>query len=140
MSCEKRFHEELRRRGLRVTPQREAILTAIHDFDRSMSAEELHRGACNLRSGIKLSTVYRTLDLLQSLGLVSVVEADGRGKRYMHETSERPHFHLVCRHCGEVSSVDYSEIKELASQLNSRRGFQLDETQVSLPGICSKCR
>ncbi len=123
-----------------MTPQREAILSVLHGFDAPATAEEIHDRAHRMRPGVKLSTVYRTLDLLESLRLVSVVDVGDRRLRYIHESSEDPHFHLSCRSCGRVVGVGSEALQGLADAILSRYDFAVDVDQVTLPGLCRDCR
>jgi Fur family transcriptional regulator, ferric uptake regulator len=140
MSCERRFQNELHQRGLRMTSQREAILSVLHGFGTTVTAEEVHREAVRLNRTVELSTVYRTLDLLQSVGLVSAVGQEGKLRRFLYVGQEQPHFHLRCVACGEVQGVDAAEMAALASRLKSKRGFALNVSQATLPGLCRGCR
>ena len=139
MSCELRFETELRRRGLRLTHQRKVILSVMHALPELSTADEIHRRAARVSPSIELSTVYRTLDLLQSLGLVAVVDQGDKHHRYKHVGLEPPHFHLVCTRCGKVSAVPLEEGTRFASRIGSSRGFHVDLSQVTLPGLCEDC-
>ncbi len=140
MSCERRFQAELHRRGLRVTPQREIILSTLHCFHSPFTAEEVFRKVTESSPGIKLSTVYRTLELLKSINLVSVVDVGNRRNHYMHVEAESPHFHLVCRRCEAVLSLSSEEILEVQSKLCAKSGFEIEINRISLPGLCENCR
>jgi Fur family transcriptional regulator, ferric uptake regulator len=140
MSCENRFTTELHQRGLRLTPQREKILSVLHHMRSPATAEEIHQRVAESGAGVELSTVYRTLDLLQSFGLISVIDKGERQHRYKHVGTERPHFHLACRGCGKVIGIDLAEAAEFATRIESAQGFRPDIAQVTLPGICRECR
>jgi Fur family ferric uptake transcriptional regulator len=140
MSCENRFHAELHERGLRITPQREAILSVLHRFGTPVTAEQVYRKSIELNPAIELSTVYRTLELLQSIGLVSAVGQEGKQRRFLHVGQEKPHFHLRCQQCGKVEGIDLMEIASFASRLRSKHGFVMEAGHVTLPGLCKDCR
>lgn len=140
MSCQGRFHTRLHERGLRVTPQRKAILSTLHTFRSPFTAEEIFRKVTEVRPGVKLSTVYRTLELLRSIQLVSIVDVDDRGNHYMHVESESPHFHLVCRKCEGVIGVSTEAIHDLQELVLGNYGFEIEPNRVSLSGLCQNCR
>lgn len=140
MSCENRFTSELHRRGLRLTPQRERILSVLHGMRSPGTAEEIHRRVAESGPGVELSTVYRTLDLLQTFGLISVIDRGDRHYRYKHVGTERPHFHLACHICGKVIGIDLAEAADFASRIESSKGFRPDIAQVTFPGTCRGCR
>jgi Fur family transcriptional regulator, ferric uptake regulator len=87
--------------------------------------------------GIPMSTVYRTLDLLRSFGLVSVMESSGRGKLYLHDAAEKLHLH--CVNCGRTLSLDPEDMAELLAGMKTRFGFEIDIRRLSLTGRCSAC-
>lgn len=140
VACTERFREALNREGLRLTPQRQAVLTSLHQLPPPVTADQVFRKASALRPGVRLSTVYRTLELLQRLGLVALVEKGPRGNLYVHDASETPHLHLHCRHCGTTCKVDFDEIRILLDDFESRFGFRLEVDGNSLVGRCSQCR
>jgi Fur family ferric uptake transcriptional regulator len=74
MSCEEVFLEKLRQRGFRLTPQREMVLSVMHRIEGSATAEDIHAKVQERSSSVDISTVYRTLELLQQFQLVSSVE------------------------------------------------------------------
>jgi Fur family ferric uptake transcriptional regulator len=139
MSCQDRLFKALREQGMRVTPQREIILTALHDFDDHASAEEIFRRAQKVSSAIDISTVYRTLELLQDMKMLAVVDgADGQ-RRYALKHSHDEHAHLVCSDCGGVMAVDPGPLLELARALRQQHGFALAIDHVTLTGHCPAC-
>jgi Fur family ferric uptake transcriptional regulator len=140
MSCEGRFQSELHRRGLRVTPQREVILSALHRFRAPFTVEEVFSQVVVRHPGIKLSTVYRTLELLRSINLVSVVDVDSRGNHYLHSVEEAPHFHLVCHRCESVTGVEADEILGFRASILNKYGFELEVNRLILGGLCEECR
>jgi Fur family ferric uptake transcriptional regulator len=108
--------ERLRAQGLRLTPQRQQVLAAAPDT----------------------STVYRTLELLERLGLVWHTHL-GKGAPVYH-ASEHPHLHVVCASCGEISSADPALLEAAAERLVADLGFTLDVGHVALSGTCRRCR
>ncbi len=139
MSCQEQLFKALREQGMRVTPQREIILTALHDFEDHATAEEIYRRAQKVSSAIDISTVYRTLELLQEMKMLAVVDgADGQ-RRYALKHSHDEHAHLVCSECGGVTEVDPQPLRELARALRQAHGFALAVDHVTLTGRCSEC-
>jgi len=140
MSCQESFFRELRERGLRLTPQRELVLSVLHEMEGLAGAEEIYRRVQALSTAVDISTVYRTLDLLQEFGVVAVVDgADGQ-RRYELTAGRTPHVHLVCSRCGAVISADQAPVRGLADTLRAAYGFELDLKRISLSGLCPACR
>src|SRR3954451_17278890 len=97
------WHAQLRARGFRLTPQRELVLQAVVSLGHATPdeiAEEVRRTA----SGVNISTVYRTLELLEELGLV-VHPHLGHGAPTSHAADHADHLHNVCRVCGAIEKV-----------------------------------
>ena len=92
------WHEELRSRGYRVTPQRQLVLEAVKAVDHA-TPEEICARVRETARGVNISTVYRTLELLEELGMVTHTHL-GHGAPTYHLAAEADHVHLVCRDCG----------------------------------------
>ncbi|MDY6907499.1 MAG: Fur family transcriptional regulator [Chloroflexota bacterium] len=129
----------MRERGHRLTPQRIMVLQAIEDSDDHISAEEIYAQAHARYPYINISTVYRTLELLKELGLVSETDLGGGRLRY-HPVGKARHHHLVCQKCGKVQDVDFSVFQHLQRQLMASYGFDADFNHMAVFGICKDCR
>lgn len=139
MSCQDGLFRALREQGMRVTPQREMILTVLHDLEDHATVEEVYRRVQGRSSAIDISTVYRTLELLQSMNMLATVEAQDGQRRYALRHSHDEHAHLVCSECGEVMEVDSQPLLDLARALRRQHGFELAINHVTLSGRCSAC-
>ena len=97
--------------GFRMTLPRQAIMEVLSNTTEHLSAEEIYLKVRKRYPGIGLTTVYRTLDILVNMGLISKFDfGDGRARYELSETSKGPkphHHHLVCRECGKI--IDYTE-------------------------------
>ncbi|MGY1641117.1 Fur family transcriptional regulator [Geodermatophilus sp. SYSU D00703] len=133
--------ERLRARGLRLTTQRQRVLAAVasieHATPEAISAR-LREEAGPDGAAPDTSTVYRTLELLERLGLVWHTHL-GRGAPVYH-AAEHPHVHVVCQGCGEIFSADPALLDSAAERLAAELGFQLDVGHVALSGTCRACR
>jgi Fur family ferric uptake transcriptional regulator len=139
MACEEHFLRELRDRGFRMTPQREMVLSAMHQMDGLVTAEDVHRRVQQVSTSVDISTVYRTLDLLQQLDLVASLDTHEGQRVYELRTGHGHHAHLVCRSCGAVIGVEMAPFDSLAQTLYRRLGFRIDRDNLSLSGRCSRC-
>ncbi len=139
MSCENRFIEALRQRGCRLTPQREIVLRVLHEIEGLATAEEIYQCVQAVSAAIDISTVYRTLDLLQEFGLVAAVNIEGSQNSYELLGVHGPHAHLICYQCGAVVGVPLDEVQLWLAQLKEQYGFVVDLAQLTLPGLCAQC-
>jgi len=138
MSGHSAIMDSLREVGYRLTPQRMLIVSIIHDSPGHVTAEELHSRVVEQYPFVDISTVYRTLQLLKKLRLVS--ETDLGGGRVQYElTQEARHHHLVCRRCGATSPLDDDMIEPLRGRLLEKHGFQADMEHFAIFGTCQKC-
>ncbi|MDQ3958583.1 MAG: transcriptional repressor [Actinomycetota bacterium] len=125
--------ESLRRRGLRLTTQRRAIVEEVLRSDGHISPAELSARFPDINQ----STVYRTLALLEELGFVSHAHLEG-GPEY--RVGEHDHVHLLCTSCGTYESLAAAEIEPLRQALARDHGFDPDFTHFAVSGVCARCR
>ncbi len=140
MSCEETFIQRLRARGFRLTPQREMVLNVLHQIEGFASAEEIFERVRAHSAAVDLSTIYRTLDLLQEFQLVACIEGSDGQRRYDLVTDHAPHVHLVCSACGEVSGIAQQVLQPCVAAIAQQCGFLVDLTQLHLPGLCARCQ
>ena len=133
------YAERMRARGYRVTPQRRLILDAICEGGGHSTLEEIQRAVQARDASVSPSTIYRTLDFLRELRLVSAAEVNG-GRVVYEIASQQPHHHLVCRHCGKTVQIDHAEAAAFFEQLEQRHGFAVDADHLTLFGLCGECR
>jgi Fur family ferric uptake transcriptional regulator len=130
--------ETLKQRGYRMTPQRRAIIEEILGSDGHIAALRTAQKLAKKMPGINASTVYRTLDLLEEIGVVSHSHL-GSGAEY-HLTGEHEHVHLVCSNCGRTESLSLDELKPFRRMLEKNHDFAPDFTHFAIAGLCSRCR
>jgi Fur family ferric uptake transcriptional regulator len=130
--------QALKARGLRLTPQRQMILEAIEASRGHVSAELIRAQVAARFPQVNISTVYRTLDLLQHLGLMTHTHFDDGIAQY-HLATEEPHQHMVCRRCGQEREIEVSILQPLDRHLRERYGFEADLAHFAIVGLCAKC-
>lgn len=130
--------DRLRGRGLRWTPQRRTVIEVLAGVDGHVSGAELVE-RCRARDSSTIpSTVYRTLDVLEELGIVS--HSHGRGGRQeFHVNRAADHGHLLCSSCGRTWELAPTEVASLAEGLHSARGFRVDVDHLTIEGLCATC-
>ena len=139
MSCEKEFFRRLRQQGFRLTPQREMVLSVLHGIEGFATVEQIYGRVQERSSSVDVSTVYRTLELLEEFGLVSSLDAGDGQRRYELHGVHGPHAHLVCQSCGQVIGIEPAPLQPLADYLQQQHGFTLDVAHTSLHGLCRAC-
>ena len=131
------LRDRLHAHGLRVTPQRELVLAAVdhlgHATPDAICAEVQRRAP-----GVNLSTVYRTLELFEQLGLIRHAHFGHTAATY-HSAGDHAHLHLVCHRCGAVTEADVELADELVGRLRGAHGFFPDVEHMAISGLCTGC-
>ncbi|MGH4013587.1 MAG: Fur family transcriptional regulator [Pseudonocardiaceae bacterium] len=123
-------------RGMRMTPQRQLVLEAVRDLQHATPeriCEHVQRSA----PAVNITTIYRTLDLLEGLDLVRHTHLGHGAPSY--STKPHEHVHLVCHRCGEVAEIPTDALDELTARLRERFGFVLDPSHLAMSGRCKDC-
>ena len=128
----------LRQRGFRVTPQRRAILAEVMRADDHISAAGLATRVNDRIPGVNPSTVYRTLALLDDLGVLTHAHSE-EGVEY-HRAEESGHVHLICSRCGAEESLERSAARPIERLIHRRHGFAADLTHFAISGLCPRCQ
>jgi len=131
------LRERLRGSGYRLTPQRELILRAVEELGHATPDEVLAQVRQH-SSAVNVSTVYRTLEVLEELGLVRHAHLSDRAPTY-HSVTDHEHFHLKCRNCGRVTSVDTDVASPLLDALREQQRFVADVGHLTVFGECEEC-
>lgn len=129
----------LRAAGLRWTPQRGAVLAVLEGVEGHVTGAELVERSRRIDPETTPSTVYRTLDVLEELGIVA--HSHGReGRAEFHVNPVADHGHLVCAGCGCTWELGPEEVRGLVDRLRSDRGFEVALEHLSIEGRCAECR
>ncbi|MGZ6792857.1 MAG: Fur family transcriptional regulator [Mycobacteriales bacterium] len=131
------WQSELRARGYRLTPQRQLVLQAVGEIGHA-TPEEIATAVRRTASGVNISTVYRTLELLEELGLVRHTHL-GHGAPTYSVVGDDDHVHLVCRDCDAVEEAAPEVVASVVERLADERGFTVDVGHVALFGRCRAC-
>jgi Fur family ferric uptake transcriptional regulator len=128
----------LSQKGYRMTPQRMMILDAIKGASGHISAEDIYQEVCKRYPSINISTIYRTLELLKEMRLVTETDM-GDGRVRFHSAGHEHHHHLVCSRCGKVIDMDESVMAPLTNLLAEKYGFRADLKHLAIFGHCKDC-
>lgn len=119
-----------------MTPQRQLVLDAVRDLEHA-TPERICEYVQRSAPAVNITTIYRTLDLLEGLDLVRHTHLGHGAPSY--STRPHEHVHLVCHHCAEVTEIPTDELTELATRLAGEYGFTLDPSHLALSGRCRTC-
>jgi Fur family ferric uptake transcriptional regulator len=122
-----------------VTRSREAIADLLRRERRYLSAAAIGRIMTTSGKKVALSTVYRTLDLLVSMGVASRRTDDEGEHTYVFCTVDH-HHHAICRVCGHVEDVDCAAVERFSDALREHHAFLLDDHSIEFYGRCARCQ
>jgi Fe2+ or Zn2+ uptake regulation protein len=132
-----RLHMLLRRAGLRVTPQRVAVLETLATGRHLATCQHLWRRAQRRTAGLGLVTAYRILERMRDAGLVEQV--DIRGVAHFG-VADRHHDHTICQRCGTIEATDGCLLDTLAGKRLRGTGFLVQGHRLDLLGLCQACQ
>jgi len=129
------WQSRLRAKGYRLTPQRELVLGAVERLGHA-TPDEILTAVHEESQAVNISTVYRTLELLEELGLVRHAHLEDRAPTY-HSALHPAHVHLVCRECGSITEVEPDVVEPFTGMLQERYGFATDVGHLTVFGTCA---
>jgi Fur family ferric uptake transcriptional regulator len=133
-----RLSDSLRQLGYRGTVQRDVILEAVESIDGHISMDDLYQRVHERFPQVNLSTIYRTMELLEEVGLVRHAHFhDGVTK--WHRADEIVHQHLVCERCHSETDLDLGLVDPLTSEIRDHYGFAANLTHFVITGVCRDC-
>jgi Fur family ferric uptake transcriptional regulator len=139
MEHHKNLLAEITDKGYRLTPQRMLIISVIESSEHHISAEEIYSQVVTKYPNVNISTVYRTLELLKKLNLVTETDM-GEGRVRYHPADKGHHHHLVCQECGAIIDLDESLLEPLKRSLLDKYGFSAELRHLAILGRCESCR
>jgi Fur family ferric uptake transcriptional regulator len=137
---EKQIEGLLRQRGFKLTPQRRTILNTIVHSHEHLTPSAIHEKVCRESPSIGLVTIYRTLEILASLGLICEVHAGGSCRSYLLKRPTGHHHHLICTDCGAVIDFSNCDLSQLERRLARETSFTISSHLLEFLGQCRECR
>jgi Fur family ferric uptake transcriptional regulator len=120
-----------------MTPQRQLVLDAVRELGHA-TPEQICTQVQRSAPAVNITTIYRTLDLMERIGLVRHTHLGHGAPSYSEQ--EHQHVHVVCHSCGAVSEAPLDLLDGVATRLRSESGFELDVTHLALSGLCRTCQ
>lgn len=135
-------YQELEKRHIRLTPQREAVLLALYrEREGHLTSYELFKKAKKIYPELGLATVYRTLELFLEMGLLRDVQFDKGSTKYeLRDPKDSQHHHLICKRCGHPQEIDCVFPEKLLDLITEKTGFLITDFCCQFYGYCEKCR
>ena len=133
------FHEHLRRKGLRLTPERRAVLQEVVAMKGPFEPEDLLLRLRKKGVSVSRASVYRTLPLLVESGLIEEAIYKDRKTRYEKCTEKEHHDHLICTSCGKIIEFVSPPIEALQEEVCRRNRFLPYSHTLEIRGLCHEC-
>jgi len=137
-----KFKDMLKEKGYKLTPQRRAIVDIIiKNEGEHLTTEEIYNLVKKECPEIGLATVYRTVMLLDDIGILTRLDLGDGCNRYelVHEEENHHHHHLICNECGKVIEVEDDLLDSLEDGIQSKYKFKIKNHSVKFYGICDEC-
>lgn len=134
---ERNFAERIRALGYRMTPQRQLILDAICEMGGHAPISEVYARVHEKSKLVDKATVYRTVNMLHENGLL--VSAEINGTTTYEIAEDHPHHHLVCRMCGDVTTLQGHQFDSIVTELREKHGFLAELNHLTINGVCKGC-
>lgn len=137
-----RLKDILKDKGYKLTPQRRAIVDIIiKNQGNHLTTEELYNLVKKECPEIGLATVYRTVLLLEEMGIITKLDLNDGCSRYelVNEDESHHHHHLICTDCGKVIEVEGDLLETLENEIELKYKFQIKDHSLKFYGLCSEC-
>jgi len=135
--------DEMRRtiewHGVRLTPQRSAIVEALSKFPGVFSVADLQKSLEISNPDLGRATLFRAIDLFVKMGVLEKVHRESAEDGYIVEVSGH-HHHLICRRCGDVRHIDFCPIQREINEIVVKEGYSDAVHRFEIEGLCAHCR
>lgn len=129
--------EQLKSTGVRMTPQRHAILSFLMNSMTHPTADEIYKSLSPAFPSMSVATIYNNLRLFVEAGLVRELTYGDDSSRFDADLSE--HYHAICRSCGKIEDFDYPPLTEVEAAASRETGFKVHGHRMEIYGFCAEC-
>ncbi|MFD2046430.1 peroxide-responsive transcriptional repressor PerR [Ornithinibacillus salinisoli] len=130
--------DRLKQSGVRITPQRHAVLDYLLNAMVHPTADEIYKALEGKFPNMSVATVYNNLRVLREIGLVRELTYGDSSSRFDCNTSE--HYHIICEECGKIVDFDYPSLDEVESLAEQVTGFEVSHHRMEVYGKCEDCK
>ncbi|MFD3448078.1 peroxide-responsive transcriptional repressor PerR [Microbacteriaceae bacterium 4G12] len=130
--------EMLKSTGVRITPQRHAILEYLVESMMHPTADEIYKALEGKFPNMSVATVYNNLRVFKEVGLVKELTYGDASSRFDYVTNQ--HYHVICEQCGKIVDFSYTGLDEIERKASEETGFTIKSHRMELYGICPECK
>ncbi|MHA6532942.1 peroxide-responsive transcriptional repressor PerR [Paenibacillus sp. BAC0078] len=129
--------EQLKTTGVRITPQRHAILTYLMEAMNHPTADDIYRALEPQFPSMSVATVYNNLKMFMEAGMVRELTYGDNSSRFDANVSD--HYHVICQECGKIEDFSYPSLHEVEQRAEQDTGFKIHGLRMELYGVCKCC-
>jgi Fur family ferric uptake transcriptional regulator len=133
------FKKIFREKKIRMSLPRLLIYKELSAALTPFTPQELYQSLLKKKTKVGLTSIYRTLDLFESLGIVFKI-VNGSNVKYKLCESGDHHHHIVCKTCGEVAELNFCDISQWSKKVRRHTGYQVTDHQLNFYGFCKTCK
>jgi len=133
------FKSLFKDKRLRLSHPRFLIYQELSNAEAPLSPQELYQCLLKKRRKIGLTSIYRSLDLFESLGILFKI-INGSSVKYKLCESEDHHHHIICKACGDVVELNFCDISNWSKKVTESTGYQVTDHQLNFYGLCKSCK
>jgi len=133
------LNTQLSEQGYKLTRQRKAVVEVVTQAHTRLSAADVFAQAQRVCPDLGLTTVYRTLEILEQMGVIRRVHLEDGCEGFAPATAEHGH-HLICSRCQETIEFEDCNLASLLKRVSEQTGFTIEQHWLELVGVCPKCQ
>ena len=128
----------LRQAGVRITPQRQAIMRYLISSHSHPTADEIYQALSPKFPNISVATIYNNLRVFKDIGIVKELTYGDSSSRFDFNTHN--HYHIICEKCGKIVDFHYPGLEDVEMAASKLTGFEINEHRLELYGLCPDCQ
>ena len=133
------LNTQLSEQGYKLTRQRKAVVEVVTQAHTHLSAADVFARAHRMCPDLGLTTVYRTLEILEQMGVIRRMHLDDGCEGFAPAAAEHGH-HLICSHCQETIEFEDCNLNALLKRVSEQTGFTVEQHWLELVGVCPRCQ
>lgn len=128
---------KLKSTGVRMTPQRHAILSFLLDAHTHPTVDEIYRALEKKFPSMSVATIYNNLKVFLEAGLVRELTYGDGASRFDADMSD--HYHAICQKCGKIEDFEYAPLLEIERAAAKETGYRVHGHRMEVYGVCAEC-
>ncbi|GAB2534261.1 peroxide-responsive transcriptional repressor PerR [Gracilibacillus alcaliphilus] len=130
--------DKLKSSGVRITPQRHAVLEYLLNADTHPTADDIYKALEGKFPNMSVATVYNNLRVFREIGLVRELTYGDSSSRFDCNTAK--HYHIICENCGKIVDFHYPSLDEVEVLAEQITGFDVSHHRMEVYGVCQDCK